>query len=88
MFTFWRRNSPFFSQKRTLGLRNLRFYKKNLHKVSGHLFLYAYIVVFMLVKDDYWSLLDVHMKDFEFLGSNPLLRGQNRILLYMVEYVM
>ena len=75
MFTFWRRNSHFFSQKRTLGLHNLRFYKKNLHKVSGHLFLYAYIVVFMLVKDDYWSLLDVHMKDFQFLGSNPLLKG-------------
>ena len=56
----------FFSQKRTLGLRNLRFYKKNLHKVSGRLFLYAYIVVFMLVKDDYWSLLDVQMKDFHF----------------------
>ena len=64
----------FISQKRTLGLRNFRFYKKNLHKVSGRLFLYAYIVVFILVKDGYWSLLGVQMKDFQFFGLNPLLR--------------
>ena len=91
IFTFWRKNSHFFSQKRTLGLHNLRFYKKISAKVSGRLFLYAYIVVFMLVTGDYWSLLDVQMKDFHFLLFKPTfkgLSGQNRILLYMVEYLM
>ena len=50
----------FFPSKKDSGDLQLEiFFKKKIHKVSGHLFLYAHIVVyahivgFMLINDDY-----------------------------------
>ncbi len=67
----------FFSQKKTLGLRNLRFYKKKSAQSQWAFVLVClYSRIFdMLVKDDYWSLLDVQMKYYHFFRLNTLLRG-------------